>query len=179
MLHSSQTKLSIVTNIIRVSSKKFCRYYFCGQKFLSSLLQQILWGFWLKCCYTTVLWRSWHANSSISRQQRPYSTTERLNEEEQVQVLIQKDWLATFSQKLTIKAAFFRTELEQLFMSLIGRPEDKNPRVETVWPPRIWSCRQLFPLKKFVYVWQDLQTQKKPLIPSENKTCRSLRKRFL
>lgn len=75
-------------------------------------------------------------------------------------LLWQNSLVSAVFQTLTIKAAFFSAELKQLFMRLFGRPEDKNAGVETVWPTRIRSCRQLFPLEKFIYVGQHLQTTK-------------------
>lgn len=53
---------------------------------------------------------------------------------------------------LTVKAAVFTAEREQLLVRFIGRSEDKHPRVEAVWPTRIWCCRQFLSLKEFIYI---------------------------
>lgn len=53
---------------------------------------------------------------------------------------------------LTVKAARFIAQLQQLLVRFVRRSEDKNPRVETVGPTRVWCCRQLLPLKELIYV---------------------------
>lgn len=58
---------------------------------------------------------------------------------------------------LTIKAAIFTAEGQELLVRLIGRCEDENPSVETVWPTRVRGCRELLPLKELVYVGQRLK----------------------
>lgn len=54
---------------------------------------------------------------------------------------------------LTIEAARFTAELQQLLVRFVRWSEDKNPRVEAVGPTRVWCGRQLLPLKELIDVW--------------------------
>lgn len=49
--------------------------------------------------------------------------------------------LATEKETLTVEAAVFTAERDQLLVRLIGRREDKHPGVETIWPTGIRRCR--------------------------------------
>lgn len=73
-----------------------------------------------------------------------------------------KTWFPSFHRavprkkghhSLTIEAARFTAELQQLLVRFVRWSEDKNPRVEAVGPTRVWCCRQLLPLKELIDVW--------------------------
>ena len=53
---------------------------------------------------------------------------------------------------LTVEAAIFTAEREQLLVRFIGRREDKHSGVEAIGPTRIWCGRELLPLKQLVYI---------------------------
>lgn len=58
---------------------------------------------------------------------------------------------------LTVKASMVQGMIQEAFVGLPGRPEDKHARVEAVGPSRVRSSGQLVPLEQLVYVRQDLR----------------------